>query len=440
MIDHVIHEATTALEAIAVYRRLLEDPVIGKFYGLIKALPEAEKDFSSFLNLYNAFYHALIAAESAGSLKAYIISSIIYDDNPFTKSAGEKALPLMDIRLKKAVENDLRRLQSVAVLTAQDIKGAASLGLMQSSFEAGIVESLAEWNDDAIGHTLDSAVHQTLWESGDWGSCLEVLADFHRSSGSGIFARYNGFIWERKHGSVCLKGLEMPDPVRLSELLDYELERSKVVENTLQFLNGYPANNMLLFGDRGTGKSSTVKALLNEYASKGLRMIEIPKKYLSDYPEIVTMLRGRPHKFIIFVDDLAFEDHEENYTDLKAMLEGGLESKPANVVIYATSNRRHLIKERFSDMADRGDEIRESETVQEKLSLADRFGMIVSFSSPSQQQYLRIVDGLAAARGLEIDREQLHREALKWELWYNGRSPRTARQFIDWLEGKIKES
>lgn len=438
MIDNTIHTAKTALEALSVYRGLLQDPVVSKLYTLLNAVPDAEKDFSCFLNLYNDFYHTLISTNSTCTFKAYVINRIIFDDNPFTKSVGEKDLQLVDACLRKAAESDLRKLQRLAALTARDIKEAASQGFIQGGFEAGIIEGLAEWDFDACGCTAVEGIYEILHGSEDWGGCLKALAGFHRENGSGMFARYKGFVWERHRGSGCLKGLEAPDPVRLSGLLGYELERSKVVENTLHFLKGYPANNMLLYGDRGTGKSSTVKALLNEYAALGLRMIEIPKKYLSDYPEIVRIIKDKPHKFIVFVDDLAFEDHEENYTALKAMLEGGLESKPVNVVIYATSNRRHLIKERFSDMADRGDEIRESETVQEKLSLADRFGIIVSFSSPSQQQYLKIVDGLAAGRGLEIDSEQLHREALKWEMWYNGRSPRTARQFVDWLEGKLK--
>jgi uncharacterized protein len=227
----------------------------------------------------------------------------------------------------------------------------------------------------------------------------------------------------------------------LQDLVSYDLERSEVINNTLQFLKGFPANNILLYGDRGTGKSSTVKAILNEYYNQGLRLIEVSKSHLIDFPEIIADLKERKQKFIIFVDDLSFDDNEQNHNSLKAVLEGGIESKPSNVLIYATSNRRHLIKEKFSDRVgfqsgNADDEVRSADTMQEKLSLSDRFGITVVFSSPNKDKYLEIVEGLAIKRGLAFDKESLKKEALKWELWYNGRSPRTARQFIDWLEGE----
>jgi predicted AAA+ superfamily ATPase len=227
--------------------------------------------------------------------------------------------------------------------------------------------------------------------------------------------------------------------INMDDLYSYERERREVLENTLQFLKGYQANNVLLYGDRGTGKSSTVKALVNEYHGKGLRIIEVPKGYLSDFPEIIRLLRGRSQKFIIFVDDLTFDDSTANYTALKAVLEGGLESRPSNVVIYATSNRRHLVKERFSDRPDSldTDEIHKNDSVQEKLSLADRFGITVIFTAPDQERYLEIASALAEQRGLQVQQNILKKEALKWANRHNGRSPRTARQFIDWLEGHL---
>jgi predicted AAA+ superfamily ATPase len=281
-------------------------------------------------------------------------------------------------------------------------------------------------------------IKKLLMDSRSWPGCASELVEFHRRCGSGIFSRYRAFVWR----GGAFEGVGSPDPVRFSDLISYELEREDVIQNTLHFLDGKPANNILLYGDRGTGKSTTVKALVNEYHSRGLRMIELPKRSLADFPLIIRQLAGRNLKFILFVDDLAFEDNEENYTALKAALEGGLESKPDNVLIYATSNRKHLIKERFSDRAGLGsgntdDEVRAADTMQEKLSLSDRFGMTVVFSSPDKKQYLEIVEGLAKKRGLNADREYLQREAMKWELQYNGRSPRTARQFVDWLEGQL---
>jgi len=203
-------------------------------------------------------------------------------------------------------------------------------------------------------------------------------------------------------------------------------------------LAGLPANNILLYGDRGTGKSSTVKALLNRYRENGLRMVEVKKSDLADFPRLVRELRTSPQRFVLFVDDLSFEENEVEYKELKAVLEGGLESRPENVVIYATSNRRHLVRERFTDRQPEypeNGEVRPGDTVQEKLSLADRFGVTVLFMAPDKALYLEIVRGLAARRGISWPREELERQALLWEAWQNGRSGRSARQFIDSIWG-----
>jgi hypothetical protein len=214
---------------------------------------------------------------------------------------------------------------------------------------------------------------------------------------------------------------------------------NQVVHNTEKFLRGLPAVNILLYGARGTGKSSTVKALLHAYGSRGLRLIELPKKYLGDYQEILKILATRPQKFIIFIDDLSFEEDEVEYKELKGLLEGSLQVRPANVLVYATSNRRHLVKEFFADRApNAGGEVRLQDTVQEKLSLAERFGLTVIFPSPDQEQYLAIVGELARKAGLQIAPAELRRRALQWALYQNGTSGRTARQFVDYLRGELE--
>ncbi len=310
--------------------------------------------------------------------------------------------------------------------------------------DKALLDGLPEWTSPNSNPPEDSAagpqekLKEAFFSGSSWEECLGELVRFYREVGAGIFARYRAFIWERRGESGRLKGIAFPDPVRLSDLYGYEEERAQVLENTLQFLRGYPANNVLLYGDRGTGKSSTVKALVNEYHSQGLRIIEVPKAYLGDFPEIIRILRGRRQKFIIFVDDLTFSDSTENYTALKAVLEGGLESRPENMLIYATSNRRHLVKEGFGDRPDlETEEIHKNDTVQEKLSLADRFGITVIFTAPDQEKYLKIVSALAQQRGILAPQDLLYREALRWAERHNGRSPRTARQFIDWFEGHL---
>jgi predicted AAA+ superfamily ATPase len=231
------------------------------------------------------------------------------------------------------------------------------------------------------------------------------------------------------------------------DLSGYEDQRSIVVANTLRFLEGKIANNLLLYGDRGTGKSATVKAVCSEYTGQGLRLIEVRKGNLPELPAILDILSSRALRFIVFIDDLSFESTNDSFTDLKALLEGGVESRPDNVVVYATSNRRHLVKERLSDRpssaeaanaASTGD-IRAFDTMQEHFSLADRFGITVIYTAPNQDEYLRIACFIGQRRGVlgtgEEEQQRFRDNALRWERWFNGRSPRTAAQYVEWVAG-----
>ncbi len=445
-LDHnTILESRLMLDSLCIYRNLLKDPVIRGYQTLLKCVSESfsnSSGASDFINHYTDFYSSLVTFSNHTNFSRYIIEKIIYDENSFTSRAAAGSLP------ETAVMNDLKALQKIAALSSLDIKATYMKSAKVDALHEAVINRLPDWNalileaGTASCTPLESsaAIIQTLTDSKDWGRCYEALKSFHETQGCGGFAHYKAFLWHRSNGKGTIAPVRNPDPVRLTDLIGYEMERSEVIRNTEQFLDGHSANNVLLYGDRGTGKSSTVKAILNEYYSRGLRVIEVPKNLLVDFSEIVSDLSRRNHKFIVFVDDLAFEDREENYTALKAVLEGSLEIKPGNVLIYATSNRRHLIKEKFSDRAglqygDRDDEVRAYDTMQEKLSLADRFGITVVFSSPDKERYLHIIDELAERNGISIARDELHREALKWELWYNGRSPRTAQQFIIWLKG-----
>lgn len=443
-IKNQLQEVKFSLDSLVVYRQVLEDEVIKRLLNFLDYLEEEEAKLSRVIQLYNDFFYTLIKHNATKSWRNYVIELILFDENPFSRRLE------IDSVLKKAIENDLRNLQLIANLSSDTVKTMLINEYCQSSLERRKVEELPEWtfaeqNTEVKGVNRFAHCHypfkQTFLMSQDWAECVQALQDFYRQHGSGLFARYAAFVWEKNGQKGYLRGIPKPDPIRFADFVGYDSERTEVINNTLQFLKGFPANNVLLYGDRGTGKSSTVKALINEYYAQGLRMIEVAKKDLIDFPEIIYYLQDRNLKFIIFVDDLAFEDNEDSYTALKAVLEGSLENRPSNVLIYATSNRRHLIKEKFSDRAglssaDPDEEVRAADTIEEKLSLSDRFGITVIFTSPQKQKYLEIVEGLAAKRGLKMDREYLHREALKWELWYNGRSPRTARQFIDWLEGQ----
>ena len=218
------------------------------------------------------------------------------------------------------------------------------------------------------------------------------------------------------------------------DIVGYEAQKKKLIENTEAFISGKEANNVLLFGDAGTGKSSSVKAILNEYYGQGLRMIEVYKHQFIHLPEIIGELQNRNYKFIIFMDDLSFEEYETEYKYLKAVIEGGLEKKPDNVLIYATSNRRHLIKETWGERDD--NEVNVNDAKQEKLSLVARFGVQILYVHPDKQHYLDIVDGLAEQYHLDIDRNELHRLAMEWELRNGGYSGRVAKQFIHMMLGK----
>lgn len=431
-----------ALDSLSIYRGLLKDTALSRLQALLIYLYEGEVSLREAVNLYNDFYFELAKSHTI-SLKDYIIDRIMFDENPFSFKIQAVLCSDSDSVLEKAVSNDLRGLQQVSKLDPAIIK-AEILELLENINDKLSIEGLPDWilGSQSTG-SLDhiQQVMDRFYSCEGWDECREDLRIFHKTYGCGIYARYIAFVWEKTDGHGYLKGIDSPDAISLDELVDYQEERSRVIENTLQFLEGCPANNVLLYGDRGTGKSSTVKAILNQYHSHGLRMLEVPKAYLADFPLIIRHLKNRTQKFIIFVDDLVFGDNEENYTSLKAVLEGGLESKTPNILIYATSNRRHLVKEYFSERAglqsgNHDEEVHAGDSMQEKLSLADRFGISVVFSSPDQNRYLKIVKGIAANRNLKIDNERLQREALQWALWYNGRSARTAKQFVDWIEGQ----
>lgn len=247
--------------------------------------------------------------------------------------------------------------------------------------------------------------------------------------GYGIYSEYHVFMVK---GGV-ITPVKNPDPIRLSQLSGYEYQRGQVIDNTLALLKGRPANNVLLYGDCGTGKSSTVKAIANEYRSKGLRLIELKKRQLHELPNITETVCKNPLKFIIFIDDLSFTEDDDDFAALKAILEGSVAAAADNLVIYATSNRRHLVRETFS--AREGDEVHLNDTMQEFLSLSDRFGLSVCFQKPDKLLYLKVIDDLAKQYGLKTPAEQLHIQAEAFAIQRGGRSPRTAKQFIEYLKG-----
>ncbi len=263
-----------------------------------------------------------------------------------------------------------------------------------------------------------------------------AVVRFYKDFGVGKFGLHKAFGVTNTEGEVNIVPITNVSHIHFSDLVGYEIQKKKLKDNTDAFVSGKKANNCLLFGDAGTGKSSSVKALLNEYYDRGLRMIEVYKHQFQDLPKIIAQVKNRNYRFIIYMDDLSFEEFEIEYKYLKAVIEGGLEKKPDNVLIYATSNRRHLVSERFSDKEGRRDALHASDTVQEKLSLAARFGVTIFFSSPSKKEFQNIVKVLAERSDIGLSEEELFLEANKWELSHGGLSGRTAQQFVDYLLGQ----
>ena len=264
----------------------------------------------------------------------------------------------------------------------------------------------------------------------------DLLTEFYREYGVGKLGLHKAFRVERTQMGVQIMPIRNISHVQLDDLIGYEIPKKKLIDNTEAFVSGRKANNCLLFGDAGTGKSTSIKAIANEYYDRGLRIIEIYKHQLHDINDVIAQVKNRHYKFIIYMDDLSFEEFETEYKYLKAVIEGGLEKKPDNVLIYATSNRRHLIRENFSDKDGRRDQMHASDTVQEKLSLVYRFGVTIFFCGPDKKQFEEIVKGLAARYGITMEEEALLAEAGKWELSHGGLSGRTAQQFIDYLRGQ----
>lgn len=265
----------------------------------------------------------------------------------------------------------------------------------------------------------------------------KAMTQFYKEFGVGKLGLHKAFRVEHpEHGNVEIVPITNIAHVHLDDLVGYEIAKKKLIDNTKAFVEGKKANNCLMYGDAGTGKSSSIKAILNQYYDQGLRMIEVYKHQFQDLNDVIAQIKNRNYKFIIYMDDLSFEEFEIEYKYLKAVIEGGLEKKPQNVLIYATSNRRHLIRETFRDKADRDEDLHTNDTVQEKLSLVARFGVTIYFGAPNKKEFQEIVRSLAEKNGIRMPEEQLFLEANKWELSHGGLSGRTAQQFIDYLAGQ----
>ena len=420
---------------LGVLRGVLDSPVARDLLGLLEALAGERPESAALAGMFGRLWEGL-ASETDRLLpdawQSHMMGRLLDDENPF--SLGAEGKGLREAVLEQA-RLDLRTLRTLFELDAGTL-----LGMVEGAVP-GLAGIWVPWSDPTHPgeDSPRAAVARKLAAAEDWGASAEFLADHFARHGAGPFGKHRAFRWDGEG----LRAVPNPDPVCLTGLISYGREREPLVENTRRFLAGLPAHHALLYGPPGTGKSSTVKALLNEFAGAGLRLVEVAKEDLRDLPRILDFLRGRAPRFVLFVDDLSFEEHEVEYKALKALLEGSVEEPPENVRLYATSNRRNLIRESFSDREDGvgadGDDVHARDTMQEKLSLSARFGLRLTFASPNQREYLEIVAGLARERGLEVPEEDLRERALLWDRWHAGRSGRTARQFVDEMEAELAE-
>ena len=415
------------LSCMTALRHVLDNPAIGALADLCVACVDdrstAEDITEAYCRAYNAWLAA--AAEGRGGFVREALEAVLFEES----AAASVCAQTQDVpySLMSALAHDLDALGRLT-----SIEPAMFLLLCErAGMPGGTAVRLPVWEPVLGNEEFDSRVNPDMLSR---AGAAQVAA-FFRRHGTGLFARYPGCTWvgvDEEH-PMGLRGVRQPDPIRLGDLVLYEKQRTALVENTRRLLDGRPACNVLLYGDKGTGKSATVKALLGEMWAEGLRIVEVQPAAPTTLPYLFSCLRRQPCKFIVFVDDLAFNDSCPEYTALKTVLEGGLEARPDNVVVYATSNRRNIVRQRFSE---RQDDVNERDTLEEKFSLADRFDIRLTFVEPSLEEYFTICRTLMDARGMEYDWEQVEPRARAWALSHAGRSPRNARQFVDFLAGE----
>lgn len=417
------HEDTILMKMSDIFKKIdrdeeTPDKLISDIYEQIKRILEVATDYGFDKNLWHN----------------YLTFYLITNENPFSLTCEK--VGANDGSVNEFAKNDFKVFMNLFNYDFRPIEAALGINCFSliSDYKA-IVKKELMYNKNVSEKV--QALSLKLETAKDENEFFNYVTDFYKAYGVGMFGLNKAFRVIGGDNGVTFTPINNMDKVMLDDLIGYEIQKKKLVENTEAFVQGRKANNALLFGDSGTGKSTSIKAIVNEYYDQGLRMIEIYKHQFKDLSNVIASIKNRNYKFIIYMDDLSFEEFEIEYKFLKAVIEGGVETKPDNILIYATSNRRHLIKETWNDRNDleSNNGLHRSDTIEEKLSLVNRFGCQISYSKPSQKEFFDIVIGLARKNNVKMTEEELMAEANKWELSHGGISGRTAQQFINYCLG-----
>ena len=417
------HEDTILMKMSDIFKKFdrdeeTPDKLISDIYEQIKRILEVATDYGFDKNLWHN----------------YLTFYLITNENPFSLTCEK--VGANDGSVNEFAKNDFKVFMNLFNYDFRPIEAALGINCFSliSDYKA-IVKKELMYNKNVSEKV--QALSLKLETAKDENEFFNYVTDFYKAYGVGMFGLNKAFRVIGGDNGVTFTPINNMDKVMLDDLIGYEIQKKKLVENTEAFVQGRKANNALLFGDSGTGESTSIKAIVNEYYDQGLRMIEIYKHQFKDLSNVIASIKNRNYKFIIYMDDLSFEEFEIEYKFLKAVIEGGVETKPDNILIYATSNRRHLIKETWNDRNDMesNNGLHRSDTIEEKLSLVNRFGCQISYSKPSQKEFFDIVIGLARKNNVKMTDEELMAEANKWELSHGGISGRTAQQFINYCLG-----
>ena len=426
---------------LVLYRSISKDPIFADMAKLLLESGLIQEDVDYYREI---FYRSLSGLSEAASefgfegnlWHAYITYLIINDDNIYSRACeirGENGGSINSLAL-----HDFEILKAYFDYPLEKIADPLGIDILRAIGDYHLSEGQGKGYNPRIRDRI-CTLSKDLAETKDAAGFKKAVTSFYGDFGVGTLGLHKAFRVEHRDDGAQIIPITNVASVSLDDLVGYEIAKQELVENTEAFVEGRPSNNCLLYGDAGTGKSTSIKAIMNQYYPKGLRIIEVFKHQFKDLNSIISQIKNRNYRFIIYMDDLSFEEFETDYKYLKAVIEGDLEVRPENVRIYATSNRRHLIRETYSDKEDRDPDMHSNDTVQEKISLSARFGTQIYYGAPTPKEYRQIVISLAKRHGLEMDEKELLLGANQWELSHGGLSGRTAQQYIDHLLGKEKE-